>query len=923
LGDYPGFAVTTLATVGTVSVINAGLRYRERSKIIDSILELNAVAEISGETVEILESKDKKRTLLWSGSLVNEDSEPASFTDRALIVNDIATMFNCDAISVIEEALPQNIREKAEFTNLKEIIKTNTGIGVANVKTVHYAQYQADSFLRDVHQNSNELSSEQASTVAAIVQLLRAVNSQHPAIKVFDQFKQAPADVQIAMVRKSARSALSRKLTDTDVYYDREQGRRVKLHKHGLLMGHGDKTKILWVDEKGQTDTPSTLGEHLELSEKQILELINTGHIPAEMHTRVQSACELALVTALDPQEHEQTPRPAYEPYDNPGTVYASMAANRLTRRQNRAMGSPEQFGKSSGYAIKKGIGILAVAVMFGAAGYIEQQLIYPSAYIASRHRVLDELEHEKSAYGQGPLPYTEQVARISADSPYVGTRISLEESEDTFEDTLVKALQPIAAKAPFLNTLVEGHYFYEAPKNFNYPIDIYDPSQNEVGAQNEGAFGDTDPGLTATKVWSVESLNGASSAGYWEQQYHTGFDDYGNWDSVDTSPNISSPSKLPIQATDDHKTPVIKVQSPQRVTIDIIDRTPDVYPKYSTIPLLQGYKIVAANINGQAIQVSSANGLRNVIEPFPGEHVSTLDGILTYWVSPITDTEKRAVPTNGEGGYLDPEVQKHIDTLWQKARGSQPKGNKPWEQDATFIRDNFLYNLQPLSELSDTLSQELTEKNDFETSAKEYYTKYILLHKRAQCNVANSLLNWKYPEALTYTTGFRNGISSSKSNLNILSSTEAHAWNTTKTGEIVDATPIKSDTDYSKVFDESGITKAQKNNDSRPNIPLQPLMLSGLVLLAAAASRKKVGEKVAATRINNLAAADISSAYDVARTILFSRDNQPPVNPRADLDVSLKHIKKNIPLEAVKLIKNNGDRTTARIVKLAHSQEQ
>ncbi|HSW37073.1 MAG TPA: hypothetical protein VLG37_01750 [Candidatus Saccharimonadales bacterium] len=315
-------------------------------------------------------------------------------------------------------------------------------------------------------------------------------------------------------------------------------------------------------------------------------------------------------------------------------------------------------------------------------------------------------------------------------------------------------------------------------------PQDLFDPLVGNVAADRPN-----------TPVWNITSIHGLSAEGYWaSRSYHIVDGKAMFWREPSQSESnqelvqeidskegpyayedLAQPSLLRAETPKDNFMPMLQVHSATGLAA-----AAEVYAGLKgvdhlvRVPVLQGTEIRAAEVNGQPTKLITDPDGHTAIA-FKGSSNQELS--VEYWLYPTEPTAGlRAVePIKVRQNGLTTLNPNELSDVWRHQRVTvAPDSRQRLETEKNYIKTRFDYDLAPLQN-ADVL-------ND-----RQSYANYVLKHKKANCNVANSLLAISNPQELNYVTGFQNGGDSPQ----VLSARERHGWTVDKGGLIYDATPI------------------------------------------------------------------------------------------------------------------------------------
>ncbi|MBP6005945.1 hypothetical protein KA531_03555 [Candidatus Saccharibacteria bacterium] len=366
-----------------------------------------------------------------------------------------------------------------------------------------------------------------------------------------------------------------------------------------------------------------------------------------------------------------------------------------------------------------------------------------------------------------------------------------------------------------------------------------------ELGKIN---LGNVNPKIPNTIVANLRVTGKASSEGYWSNSVLTGDDILGTEFSHQSRQKGSYDNtyipRVPSDSTDSY----IEVTLKRNPNIMFADNLSNLQGRltYLPVPILEGYSIIAAHdksspdyqfgiaklSNGQAVLALPEDSsyepkdLVYYLIPQATKSLNNEDQI-RYWSEDYSELFE---------SFSNKMLFQTVLDLWQEYRPEVFQGKTDYEVMQLMVDwvQSGEYDLQPLT--SDTSNQKLTPEKIVRAT--------IDLH-RSLCNTAAATMFYSTigmtdpGSRLALVTGFYNRPESGASDSSLLSSREAHAWNTTRGGEIVDSTPFNTAGRYDTYFSETRLGDKGNKLFDRDNI--EKLLALSLIFFGM----KKMGPAV------------------------------------------------------------------------------
>ncbi len=684
--------------------------------------------------------------------------------------------------------------------------------------------------------------------LGTIIKVLEQYRPHHQAVGWHNRRSSGDNTLVDKKMRGIFKNALERQLTDTHVAkYKNEDLEQVieRSAAFGRVHIQGDEPVIEWRQAEKMLHIASTnlLGHHrVTLDDlKQIL-----AHPESFSSSKVVTLCELAGWLTLvghdvGIMDDEMQPRAAdglsamVLPDDNTNISFTTDVQNehyKLSRRANR-----ENAPHTSGFWAPRFVRncmIASGALIAGTTiGTLHQA--YADDHVAAYHE-----QHNKSYDVDNP------------DDPIVAANWQATLLFDALDGQALKAYSKI------LQSIGMQYDPGQAERVRKLPTSGMDElvDSRDVPVGNIPTEGENKP------VWYIQSFGDMSAAGYWGEdlssQMWVGRDQIAWTNRSDLYGLPENKGEYILDRTTvldatvaDQTQPHLRLQreanfgpaSPTEYIHDMGSRQS--YHRIA-IPVLNGTKVVAANIDGKPADIklhTTDYGASVLLVP---EATAKGYPIIEYWLAPDDAAPK---PTFVEPlqtlnfGNFDSDrgaVQAEAIDIWQRHTGSlPPEGKARIESQKNYIRDNFEYELQPIDngKIFDDIN---------------VYAEFVLDDEEANCNVAATLLNLGNPNSLNLVSGYYNEENDAEG-VGYLSVRDAHAWNVDEDGEIHDSTPASGlSNSEQEFFKENYPEKAPMNEKAEQAKRAKNAAIVatvGLATLGLLVKRRAVARRIQTTR--------------------------------------------------------------------------
>lgn len=319
--------------------------------------------------------------------------------------------------------------------------------------------------------------------------------------------------------------------------------------------------------------------------------------------------------------------------------------------------------------------------------------------------------------------------------------------------------------------------------------LDIFDSSFSSTVSSVGNA-----PDRTNKPEFWIKSHGSMKSDGYWAQSvmdsldggngyslsWHMGVAGDGNQivaheTSLPGGKKISSSRQAYLEVSSRHFGENDRIIDPQGNTD---------YGRVFHVPVLEGTRIVAAELKDHpdarlTLQILDTGIQQIVISSDMLGEKSSGNQILTYWLVPDENA-----PTIHQESHIElahtPLTDEKIKQIWHTVDLLPTDEAADIEKQAEILQGQFKYSLNPIQHTG-TLE-----------GSYQKYLQDVLASRSANCNVASTALAIGNPSETVPVTGFYNTNNQKQvqENTAVLSTTEAHMWNTTPSGALIDATP-------------------------------------------------------------------------------------------------------------------------------------
>lgn len=602
-------------------------------------------------------------------------------------------------------------------------------------------------------------------SLEALLAKIEGLHPSHPLAIAHRTYRNNPA-AHHSRLQGAARIGVERQLENVEGSRN-EYGHRERHYTRGVLAGNGNVHQFSNGKYTGTTSFERALGQ---TNEQLIAAVENSENDPqaAIRALEVLTFKKLQDETIATPRGNSE--QRTQEPLHSPVVQLPAIA-------QRRPKSKEQRISRPWRHAQRLAAFTLSVAIS-GTGGFIAQEKVNEKYWDAV------EVSQEQIAKDRNV-----DVTDIDFTDPEIDRRLPQWRIWGRFTDVTYNVAHAVD-RGPFVSS------GYRSPDYYDYLKD-YRTLLNEHGAastQPSTYVGNVEP--TGNRVdYRVEGVN-MSTSGYWAVHAMNGSQVVGRADGVVTSWE----SEYRIAGTD--RQLELPVTVPEGITsyatvsrdLSGSDRfgtnTVDIMP----IPVLEGTRPVAASVNGEAVEMRvRANGTYYMVAPrtmFDEKKGAKLN----YTVVPDENAPRvrNLTPTTvfDYDGLYDPAA---IDKAWETVIPNLPKRGEPgYDEDARsrmiaqHIDTQWQYRLEPHAPGAmlgvHSVAQQVIRANE------------IAL---ANCNVAGNQLAQENRK-LTPVTGYHN---STGEGSKTLSTNESHFWNTTRKGEIIDATPSKGLTPEDAAF--------------------------------------------------------------------------------------------------------------------------
>lgn len=846
--DFGHIAVTALVTV---ALVGGGFRVdkkQSRHHIIDSIQNIIEFRAATGESVEVITQKDGSRMLVWNGSLESSPIGLRSYEEKCEFIAELAKQSGCSKIAVKDGVLPDIDLGDFEWLKAQTIVDRSKGVLRDSVQSneFEYAVFEdSTALLQTVNSkedNTKEHSGVVGNNLQTCIAILEKIDPNNALIRTYNELASAGMnDAEILLQLKPyARSLLSSGIGSSE--RTKIGGVPQRVDKAGYVLGES----VALLSGNGEFTRQSLYG-YFGIKKRDSFDY--KGLSVAEKNGWMQLIL-IAIVSdnwKLLPNMDQGGVH--YEPYTNCTTLTEISNQKTLSKKQRRQLiGRGALFcdaHKNKGNKIVRiALGGIAVVTAFFAFQHLNE---YASDQYDFHYPAI-----EKSLKANNPGFSTQQpgaesiiLQRLWEENPLAALRSSKWDADIEIDK--------------WWEGLWSGTSATDLPK---YGVDS-GVSQTPMKYSIDSRIQPGDVNLPANSaLWSIEAPAGVNTSGFWALSTYPNTDANGTFFAAQETAVVGD---LPTE-------PLDSVSSIKIVSTAAIEVGTSLNPNYSLrLPVLNGYKVVAANVNGNPITINVIDGLQNVVTAD-----TSLYGPITYWLAPSNE------PLVGEVNQISNISQEDLIAargIWQQFRGAR-KGTI--NSDAYLFKNTIKYSLQPDKGFSidDYLNNPATKN----FGLMPMHTQWTLIDKKeAVCNTAAAALNGIYFHKLVYTEGLNNRAAGPQSNPNILSANEGHAVNTMQKGNktvVVDATPGQqadpSDHNLAK-FSEESLTGETKGKSNSFNI-----VLGGLAFFCSLSITKrsvrfgaKAKGKLIERRVKNIDQSTINTVYNAINAMLYSPEHQ------------------------------------------------
>lgn len=921
--------LSTAALANAVKPINRRLEARRARPIIRSHEALSEHFE--GESVEIYRlgggrKRNRELAVFWEGSDTNEEYSSSIAHSRLTSLLTVAEGSGAKTVvapkSAVAEYLhdvpDESLAEMSRNEWLRNKKKTRVTDPVHGDEPVIVINTDT---LPKIVENTRLATSEEP--LHSVMQLLARVKPGHPLLRSYYPGIKTDSEAANAFEIK-VRRAVDKYLLDTEMGWQIEEGADAvpRAKQKSSLIGRttirpNERPSISWqkANEFGYSERGDLL-RHFGVTEA---ELENLGELAATLPShRLVKLCEVAaLLTMHDRLSLAEVEggrkiigRPA--PEGEKSTDSVGLQTRTAETVLNKTLSSADERAEEvSLKSIKRrrvgrSIARLGLALVAGmGVGYASQQYI---GVVASH------------------------IDAINPDFTKTPSEADLAKIHKLEHSPLYQQLNQASNLSYDLeqNLLNEISKLHRATSK-KYTSDELGRLQLQSGAQSGTLGSDANTGNVAIgpnkPVWYLTPYNSMSTAGYWsEKTFRHSFEaqwskdevdykqiydkDYKTGDPafdkhikqlVDTMPELPLPEGL------DKTGPLVKVQRLLEIRPKDYWSTQGAkaYDEYGfssnyflvTVPTLEGTKLVAASADektrlhlktlpdGTSALMMQGSDKPQVLEywlaPDKGKKVVATAPVNEYieGTKPQPKNTPATLPTIGSNGGHYQALSPHLfDSEWAAHLGQQlPTDPKARLAEEEHYIESFDYRLAPLPE-ADTFTDDITSK-------RRKFVDYVLDHKKANCNIANTVLVLSNPE-LNYDIGYHNNNTpdQEKRGTEYLSSGESHAWGVDSTGKIEDATPPnnllpKEAKQFKEDFTDKFSTPADKKANQTKHII--ELASEGASLASAVWQRKRLKQlyrqarkSYAATRLSLTDSRKVSLAFHAANHALYSGED-------------------------------------------------
>lgn len=672
--------------------------------------------------------------------------------------------------------------------------------------------------------------------LSSIMRVLSRVAPDHPLIAQYELLKQNKTLPRDAF-RRAADFVTSRRLDDVAVAREEvAPGIHQKLKQSiagRLEVSRSGHPVVTWRTPNLQVADSAALFEHIRMTPEMLTALLQHPEIaPA---SKIVEICEIAVWLS------EYTDF-AFQGLDN-------STSSRQVRPENDEYSQVDQPGMQE----------RAIAYRFGVnRTALAKELA--SSRLAHRVRIFRSLL-AVAIIGFSSTYAADVIDDFSSDVQFNNDHYS--GSERALGETTYAALSSI-------NDTWNGFWFDTAAKlgfdpymfgkvrpddDTESALDIFSDSYDRTTS----SVGNVDPNRKNKPEFWIRTHGGMDSEGYWAQSvldYLEGGDGEGyNWNLREAGEGNQTVAHeaalLPGKEVVSTSQPALEVSSRHFAEQSSIS-DPAGNPRYGYVfhvPVLEGTRIVAAELPGHpdaklTLQILESGIQQIVMDEKPASTGEDDREILTYWLVPDD-----AAPVVRQSARVElsqaPLSDAALSEIWHGA-GLTPE-DEAADMDAQIasLQSDFTYAFEPI------------RRPETVEGSYRNYLEDVLRSRKANCNVASTVLTISNPTETAPVTGFMNHNTEEqrREDRAILSTAEAHMWNTTPDGTSIDGTPPSDDNSGASReddLDDMTIEDTEQGRDLQAFYFGMGSLSLGLAAAATVAFRKEIrnGGKRATTAV-------------------------------------------------------------------------
>lgn len=853
-----------------------------------------------GDSVEIYQSYRKsgpRQHVAWEPSPTTSDC-PEDIAASLSKLLDVTT----DA-DISTFALDKNAIQSAgvDVSDLRSISR-NDWLSRTKKKAPKEVRRQADDLLvlsrKELERVASQIETPALSALEAYMGVIRDIKFTHPSLKHMRKNAKPTKALE-----RSLRATIELRLQDVHAKLVESNGRTVREKQHTQASISLDKRgtpRVKWLTfEHGPTGDRARLDRHLGITFEEL------SRLPADYKKMPKSrALQLAEVGAW---------LVAKDIIDENDVAALTRVTTLQSAKQSQILGRGTQertYARSMGdyypgidtmggmslapyrrKRLSKAICLLGLAAAIGGGG----------VYHAGKAKEAYEKKHIEPIE---QATYLEQENYPPESPEYKRLKKDQDKQIAAKKRTLEWHVPNTVFSTAFAFNQVFGNVEEKYLENNEYLDSDYDQLAKEEYENQQvstvGNAGNTKSDKSRP-VWYINAMNGMSSEGLWAHDMSTRLaDDPVEWIASEQVASEYPAGKVATLALEpdaqDRKQPMLHVK--RLMSFNKTEPDGSTYQAYPlvgdgieiSVPVLENTEVAAASFDDTfpLKRYKTRNGITTLVLEDDGSKDSPDNlGELEYWLTPAQNKVRATESTDIVTYERNPTA-----TYWQQRipKLAQKNSSKRIAQQVSYIRSNFQYRLSPFPEPQPTDRLSKFVETTFEG-------------KKANCNVANTLLVASNPDKLNYVTGFSNTNTpqQNKDALATLSSSEGHAWAVDKKGKVWDATPHKGMTEADKKYFEEDEATFSTPQDER-NAKLEKFLIGFSVLATGGllvASRKGLRNAAYRTRQKFVSSNDSQLAYRALNHALYAdrsltkQDIENIKHSTRTHPVSSEHVKK------------------------------